>query len=205
MLSEAKNKLLTQTGAGTPMGELLRRYWQPIAAVGELEDNPTKPVRLLGEDLVLYRDLRRHLRADRPALPAPPRRSLLRLSSKPAACAATITAGCSTRTGAASSSHSRTLAHPEARSDEIAHQGLSGEAQGRPALGLSRPAAGAAAAELGAVHLEERLRADRVLGNPVQLVPVPGELDRSRAFRVDARQLEHPPRSGATAPTRRAT
>src|SRR5207302_199574 len=38
------------------MGELLRRYWMPIAAVAELDDHPTKPVRLLGETLVLYRD-----------------------------------------------------------------------------------------------------------------------------------------------------
>ena len=38
------------------MGELLRRYWMPIAAVAELDDQPTKPVRLMGEDLVLYRD-----------------------------------------------------------------------------------------------------------------------------------------------------
>jgi 5,5'-dehydrodivanillate O-demethylase len=40
------------------MGTLLRRYWMPIAAVAELDDAPTKPVRLLGEDLVLYRDKR---------------------------------------------------------------------------------------------------------------------------------------------------
>ena len=39
------------------MGALLRRYWQPIAAVAELDDQPTKPVRLFGEDLVLYKDL----------------------------------------------------------------------------------------------------------------------------------------------------
>jgi 5,5'-dehydrodivanillate O-demethylase len=38
------------------MGGLLRRYWHPVAAVAELEDHPVKPVRLLGEDLVLYRD-----------------------------------------------------------------------------------------------------------------------------------------------------
>src|SRR5438477_4209163 len=38
------------------MGELLRRYWMPIAAVAELDDRPTKPVRLMGEDLVLYKD-----------------------------------------------------------------------------------------------------------------------------------------------------
>ena len=56
MLSEEQNKALTQVGAGTPMGELLRRYWMPIAAVAELDDRPTKPVRLLGENLVLYKD-----------------------------------------------------------------------------------------------------------------------------------------------------
>ena len=56
MLSEEQNKALTQVGAGTPMGELLRRYWMPIAAVAELDDHPTKPVRLLGETLVLYKD-----------------------------------------------------------------------------------------------------------------------------------------------------
>ena len=56
MLSEEQNRRLTEVGAGTPMGELLRRYWMPIAAVAELDDKPTKPVRLMGEDLVLYRD-----------------------------------------------------------------------------------------------------------------------------------------------------
>lgn len=57
MLKESENKTLTQVGPGTPMGELMRRYWHPIAAVAELDDNPTKPVRLMGEDLVLYKDL----------------------------------------------------------------------------------------------------------------------------------------------------
>ena len=56
MLSDEQNRRLTQVGAGTPMGELLRRYWMPIAAVAELDDKATKPVRLMGEDLVLYRD-----------------------------------------------------------------------------------------------------------------------------------------------------
>ncbi|MEK9659547.1 MAG: Rieske 2Fe-2S domain-containing protein, partial [Chloroflexota bacterium] len=36
--------------------ELMRRYWQPIAGLSELNDNPTKAIRLLGEDLVLYKD-----------------------------------------------------------------------------------------------------------------------------------------------------
>ncbi len=56
MLSESENTALMQVGAGTLMGELLRRYWMPIAAVAELDDNPTKQVRLMGEDLVLYKD-----------------------------------------------------------------------------------------------------------------------------------------------------
>jgi len=57
MLSEAKNRQLTQVGPGTRMGELLRRYWHPIAGDSEFEARATKPVRLLGEDLVLYKDL----------------------------------------------------------------------------------------------------------------------------------------------------
>ena len=56
MLSAEKNRLLCETGPGTPMGELLRRYWQPIAGAAELDSPGTKPVRVLGEDLVLYRD-----------------------------------------------------------------------------------------------------------------------------------------------------
>src|ERR1700752_3372783 len=56
MLSQAENEQLTQVGRGTPMGELLRRYWYPIAASAELIAKPTKAVRVLGEDLVLYRD-----------------------------------------------------------------------------------------------------------------------------------------------------
>jgi 5,5'-dehydrodivanillate O-demethylase len=60
MLSEERNRILTETGAGTPMGELMRRYWQPIAAVSELDENPIKPVRLMGEDLTLFKDLSGH-------------------------------------------------------------------------------------------------------------------------------------------------
>ena len=58
MLSTQENELLTRVGPGTPMGELMRRYWHPVAAAAELEASPfrTKEVRILGEDLVLYRD-----------------------------------------------------------------------------------------------------------------------------------------------------
>src|SRR6188472_1857425 len=57
MLDESRNRLLTQVGAGTPMGGLLRRYWMPIAAVSDFDDKSIKPVRLLGENLTLYKDL----------------------------------------------------------------------------------------------------------------------------------------------------
>jgi len=56
MLSPDDARLLTQTGAGSLLGELLRRYWMPIAAEVELEEKPIRPVRVLGEDLVLYKD-----------------------------------------------------------------------------------------------------------------------------------------------------
>jgi 5,5'-dehydrodivanillate O-demethylase len=56
MLTSEQNELLTRIGLGTPMGSLMRRYWQPIAAAVELEKAWTKRVRLLGEDLVLFRD-----------------------------------------------------------------------------------------------------------------------------------------------------
>jgi 5,5'-dehydrodivanillate O-demethylase oxygenase subunit len=57
MLDKARNELFTRVGPGTPMGALLRRYWMPIAAASEFDNVSIKPVRLLGEDLTLYRDL----------------------------------------------------------------------------------------------------------------------------------------------------
>jgi 5,5'-dehydrodivanillate O-demethylase len=49
-----ENELLTRVGRGTPMGELLRRYWWPIWFSEKVEKRPV-PVRLLGEDLVVFR------------------------------------------------------------------------------------------------------------------------------------------------------
>jgi 5,5'-dehydrodivanillate O-demethylase len=57
MLTAEQNELLTRIGPGTPCGDMMRRYWHPIAAVSELDGLKwNKRVRLLGEDLVLYRD-----------------------------------------------------------------------------------------------------------------------------------------------------
>ena len=57
-MDKAENDLLTQTNRGTPCGELMRRYWLPAALSEELPvgTNAALPVRLLGEDLVLFRD-----------------------------------------------------------------------------------------------------------------------------------------------------
>src|SRR5579884_4362640 len=56
MLSKEENELVTRSGPGTPLGGLLRAYWQPVALVSEVDaQRPVKPVRLLGEDLVLFR------------------------------------------------------------------------------------------------------------------------------------------------------
>ena len=57
MLNEEQNRLLSEVGSATPMGNLLRRYWMPIGGVSEFDTISVKPLRLLGEDLVLYRDL----------------------------------------------------------------------------------------------------------------------------------------------------
>ncbi len=58
MISKEENDVLTQTNRGTPCGELMRRYWQPVALSEELPEPGCAPVpvRLLGEDLVLFRD-----------------------------------------------------------------------------------------------------------------------------------------------------
>ena len=57
-MDKAENDLLTQTNRGTPCGELMRRYWLPVALSEELpvDSQSPLPVRLLGEDLVLFRE-----------------------------------------------------------------------------------------------------------------------------------------------------
>ena len=56
MLTREENERLTRVGPGTPMGQLLRRYWQPICPLAELTpQKPMKRVRMLGEDLIVLR------------------------------------------------------------------------------------------------------------------------------------------------------
>jgi phthalate 4,5-dioxygenase oxygenase subunit len=58
MLSREENQLLTRVGPGTPMGDVMRRYWLPVLLSRELPgpDGAPMRVRLLGEDLVAFRD-----------------------------------------------------------------------------------------------------------------------------------------------------
>jgi phthalate 4,5-dioxygenase len=58
MLSREDNELLTRVGAGTPMGNMLRRYWMPAVLSEDLPapDCPPVRVKLLGEELVAFRD-----------------------------------------------------------------------------------------------------------------------------------------------------
>jgi len=58
MLRKEQNDLLTQTGPGTPMGQMFRRYWLPALLTDELPENDCPPVRvkLLSERLLAFRD-----------------------------------------------------------------------------------------------------------------------------------------------------
>lgn len=56
MITAEENHQLTEVGPGTFMGNLLRRYWHPVASASQLEQEPVIPVELLGEQLALFRD-----------------------------------------------------------------------------------------------------------------------------------------------------
>ena len=82
MLDEARNRMLMEVGSGTPMGELLRRYWMPEAAISEFKDKQTKPVRLMGSLIGIVHIVER---------------IYLMVMLKNADCAATITGGFMTK------------------------------------------------------------------------------------------------------------
>lgn len=57
MITPAQNERLTRVGPGTPGGELLRRYWQPLCPAAEITaEQPKKRLRLMGESLLVFRD-----------------------------------------------------------------------------------------------------------------------------------------------------
>ena len=55
MLTKEQNEELTQVGPGTPMGNVLRHYWYPVALTRELEEFPVKQARLLGENWAVFK------------------------------------------------------------------------------------------------------------------------------------------------------
>ena len=61
MITQEENDRMTRVGPGTPAGELLRRYWHPIAPLADLDKDPVRPIRHLGEDLVLFKSERGEL------------------------------------------------------------------------------------------------------------------------------------------------
>jgi phenylpropionate dioxygenase-like ring-hydroxylating dioxygenase large terminal subunit len=57
MIPAAENARMCLTGAAAPAGKLLRLYWQPVALAEELNGpRPVKPIRIMGQDMVLFRD-----------------------------------------------------------------------------------------------------------------------------------------------------
>jgi 5,5'-dehydrodivanillate O-demethylase len=56
MITREENERLTRVGKGTPAGEMLRRYWWPVAFGDEVKGPRPRKIRLLGEDFVVFRD-----------------------------------------------------------------------------------------------------------------------------------------------------
>ncbi|HEX3973130.1 MAG TPA: Rieske 2Fe-2S domain-containing protein, partial [Stellaceae bacterium] len=54
MLSREEHEILTRVGPSTPLGEVLRRYWQPVG-LSELVTSKPQRMKVLGEELLLYR------------------------------------------------------------------------------------------------------------------------------------------------------
>ncbi len=192
MLTAARNELLTRVGPGTPMGDLLRRYWQPIGGASELDEKSDQadpadrrgPGALQGPRRATTGWSTGTARTAAPTCPT--------AGSRSAASAAAITAGCFDETGACI---------------EQPYEDTTSPKPSKAGCGIKaypvRELAGLLWAYMGpqpAPELPvwepftwaERLPRDRARRRAVQLVPVPGELHRPGAFRMDARQLVEP-------------
>src|SRR6266481_3746714 len=96
MLSREENELITRVGQGSPMGNTMRRYWIPALLAREIAepDGPPVRVRLLGEDLVAFRDTEGRIGLLDEYCPHR-HASLFFGRNEDAGCAASITAGSS--------------------------------------------------------------------------------------------------------------
>ena len=103
MLSNENNELICRVGRGTPMGELMRQYWIPALPSSEFPspDCPPKRMMLLGENLVMFRDIEGRMGALRNSvrIAAP---ASISVATRRAVCAAHTTAGSSTSPASAS-------------------------------------------------------------------------------------------------------
>ena len=129
-------------GPGTMMGDVFRRYWLPMLLSAELPepDCPPVRVRMLGEDLIAFRQTDGHvgLVGEPTARTAAPRCSSA--ATRRTGCAASTTAGSSTSTG-----HCVDMPNEPAESNfksKVQHHGLSVPRAQRRHLGLHGPAAG---------------------------------------------------------------
>ena len=102
MLARDDNERVTRVGPGTPMGATMRRYWLPALLGWELPEPDCPPVRvkLLGEELVAFRDSRGRSGSSTSAARTGGRRSFSG-ATRSAGCAASTTAGSSTSTASA--------------------------------------------------------------------------------------------------------
>ena len=158
MLSAEDNRLLTESGAGTPMGELLRRFWMPALLSEELpeRDGPPKKITVMGEDLLAFRDtdgrvgiIEQH---------CPHRGANLWLGRNEECGIRCVYHGWKFDVDGQLRRHADLLARPQ-RQGQDAHHGLSGARVGRHGLGLhgaARAHAGAAALEVALVPASHR-------------------------------------------------
>ena len=95
MLSREDNDLVTQTNQGTPMGNLIRRYWVPALLSEEIPaaDCPPVRVKLMGEDLVAFRDSSRTHRSRSASTAPTAARRFFSAATKSAVCAVFTMAG----------------------------------------------------------------------------------------------------------------
>ena len=192
MLTAAKNDMLTRVGPGTPMGNLLRRYWMPIAGASELTAGTAdQAAAAAGRGPRALQGPRRPLRPHRAPLRASRRRSFLRhgRGERPALLLPRLEVRCARRL------HRAALRGHRQRPIRNRREGCAIAAYPvRELAGLLWAYMGPQPApELPvwepftyANGFREIVTARRAL----QLVPVPGELHRPGAFRMDARELE---------------
>jgi hypothetical protein len=116
MESAKHNKQLTEVGKGTPMGNLMRRYWQPIGALVELENKWTQRIRLLGEDLVLFKDRQGRLGLIAESALTDERHLPMAFQPKKAFAALTTVGNTTPKASASTNPMSKTNVHSETRS-----------------------------------------------------------------------------------------